>query len=67
MRDRTNAMSELKTLLKARKPLYAQAAHVVDTSSMSLDEAVNRVLAAANRSETPKKNPKDIVKERGAS
>jgi XRE family aerobic/anaerobic benzoate catabolism transcriptional regulator len=47
MRDRTNAMSELKSLLRARKPLYAQAAHVIDTSSVTLDEAVSRVLAAA--------------------
>jgi XRE family transcriptional regulator, aerobic/anaerobic benzoate catabolism transcriptional regulator len=72
MRDRTNAMSELKTLLLARKPLYAQAAHVVDTSNVSLDEAVNQVLAAANppvtpKTNLPKNNLKDTVKERGAS
>ena len=46
MRDRTDAMSELKSLLRARKDLYAQAAHAVDTSSMPLDEAVERVVKA---------------------
>jgi XRE family aerobic/anaerobic benzoate catabolism transcriptional regulator len=46
MRGRANAMSELKALLRARNPLYAQAAHVIDTSSMSLDDAVDRVVAS---------------------
>jgi XRE family aerobic/anaerobic benzoate catabolism transcriptional regulator len=46
MRGRTNAMSELKSLLGARKALYAQAAHVVDTSSAALDVTVERVLKA---------------------
>ena len=52
MRGRANAMSELETLLRARKALYAQAAHVVDTSSMSLDEAVDRVVATASARDT---------------
>jgi hypothetical protein len=39
-------MSELKSLLGARKALYAQAAHVVDTSSAALDVTVERVLKA---------------------
>jgi XRE family transcriptional regulator, aerobic/anaerobic benzoate catabolism transcriptional regulator len=46
MRGRTNAMSELKALLRERKPLYAQAAHMVDTSNVVLDETVERVLKA---------------------
>jgi XRE family aerobic/anaerobic benzoate catabolism transcriptional regulator len=46
MRGRTNAMSELKALLRERKPLYAQAAHVVDTSNATLEETVERVLRA---------------------
>ena len=45
MKNRANAMSELKTLLRARKPLYAQASHVVDTSSLTLDQAVKRILS----------------------
>jgi XRE family aerobic/anaerobic benzoate catabolism transcriptional regulator len=47
MQNRANAMNELKALLRSRKPLYAQAAHVVDTSTVTLDDAVDRVLAAA--------------------
>jgi XRE family aerobic/anaerobic benzoate catabolism transcriptional regulator len=46
MRGRTNAMSELKSLLRLRKPLYSQAAQTVDTSNMPLDETVERVLKA---------------------
>jgi XRE family aerobic/anaerobic benzoate catabolism transcriptional regulator len=46
MRGRTNAMSELKALLRARKPLYSQAALTVDTSNVALDETVERVLKA---------------------
>jgi XRE family transcriptional regulator, aerobic/anaerobic benzoate catabolism transcriptional regulator len=46
MRGRTNAMSELKALLRERKPLYAQAAHIIDTSNAELGETVERVLKA---------------------
>jgi XRE family aerobic/anaerobic benzoate catabolism transcriptional regulator len=49
MRGRANAMSELKALLRSRKPLYEQAAHVVDTSSMSLDEAARQVIARTKK------------------
>jgi hypothetical protein len=40
-------MTELQALLRARKPLYAQADHVVDTSSVGLEDATRRVLAIA--------------------
>ncbi len=66
MRGRTNAMSELKALLKERAPLYAQAAHMVDTSSAALDETVERVLKAvkaAGRS----KGTRASTKEDGAA
>jgi XRE family aerobic/anaerobic benzoate catabolism transcriptional regulator len=46
MRDRANAMSELKALLAAREHLYAKAAHAVDTSAVALDEAVERAVQA---------------------
>ena len=46
MKNRANAMSELKALLRERKPLYAQATHIVDTSSLALEETVDRVLDA---------------------
>ncbi len=50
MNNRANAMSELKSLLRARKPLYALADHVVDTSSSSLDDAAARVVSAVAES-----------------
>ena len=50
MRGRTNAMSELKALLVKRTPLYAQASHTIDTSSIALDETVERVLKAVKAS-----------------
>lgn len=46
MRDRANAMSELKAILKARRPLYALADHAIDTSTTSLDEAAGRVVSS---------------------
>ncbi len=46
MRNRANAMSELKALLRTRKPLYSLADHVVDTSSTSFEEATGRVVTA---------------------
>jgi len=47
MKNRANAMTELQALLRTRKPLYAQADHVVDTSSVGLEGATRRVLAIA--------------------
>ena len=46
MRNRANAMSELKALLRSRRPLYALADHVVDTSSATFEEAATRIVAA---------------------
>ena len=46
MRNRANAMSELKSLLKTRRPLYGLADHVVDTSSTNFDEAATRIVIA---------------------
>jgi XRE family aerobic/anaerobic benzoate catabolism transcriptional regulator len=46
MRNRANAMSELKALLRARKALYSQAEHTIDTSSLTLEEATRRVVTA---------------------
>ncbi len=46
MRDRGNAMNELRTLLKKRTPLYAQADHVVDTSGKDILEAARSVIDA---------------------
>ncbi len=46
MRNRQSAMAELKALLRARKPLYSLAAHVVDTSSASIETAAERIVDA---------------------
>jgi XRE family aerobic/anaerobic benzoate catabolism transcriptional regulator len=46
MRNRANAMSELKALLRSRRPLYALADHVVDTSSATFEEAAARIVAS---------------------
>ena len=47
MKDRSNAMNELRALLRKRTPLYAQADHVVETSGMDVEEAARHVLAVA--------------------
>ncbi len=46
MTNRANAMAELKALLSERRPLYARADHVVDTSRTTLAEAADLVVAA---------------------
>jgi len=43
MKDRPAAMTELKNLLKARKPLYSMADHLIDTSGLTLDDGVERL------------------------
>ncbi len=65
MKDRPLAMNELRALLKARKPLYAQAAHTVDTSSMTLQEAVEEVARIARKDERSRKGRH--VRARGAA
>jgi len=44
MRDRKNAMNELRGLMKKRTPLYAQADHVVDTSGDGAEDVARRVV-----------------------
>ena len=46
MADHPQAMGELRRLLAAREPLYAEAAVVVETSGRGADEVVAAVLAA---------------------
>ena len=40
MADHPQAMAELRRLLAAREPLYAEAAHTIDTSGQTLDGVV---------------------------
>jgi len=47
MADHPQAMSDLRALLAAREPLYAAAAHTVDTSGHSVDAVVDRIAALA--------------------
>jgi hypothetical protein len=47
MRNRANAMAEMKALLKARKSLYMLADTVVDTSTASLEQAAARIVGTA--------------------
>ena len=44
MANRSGAMNELRALLRARRPLYERAAHVVDTSTLGLDRAIDQVV-----------------------
>jgi XRE family aerobic/anaerobic benzoate catabolism transcriptional regulator len=43
MADNPEAMGELRRLLAGREPLYSQAAHVVDTSRLGVDGAVDAI------------------------
>src|SRR4029079_7909492 len=43
MADHPEAMAELRRLLAARRPLYAEAAHTVETSGADMDEVVRRI------------------------
>jgi XRE family aerobic/anaerobic benzoate catabolism transcriptional regulator len=48
MANRTSAMSELRSILSQRAPLYAEAEQTIDTSSVRVAEAV-KIIAAAVR------------------
>ena len=50
--DRPEAMAELRRVLVAREPLYARAAHSVDTSRLGVDgavRAIEKLVLAARR------------------
>src|SRR5437868_15149884 len=46
MADDRSAMTELRTILRSREPLYARAAAVVDTAGLSVDNAAARLIEA---------------------
>jgi XRE family aerobic/anaerobic benzoate catabolism transcriptional regulator len=46
MADDRSAMSELRTILVSREPLYARASAVVDTAGLSVDDAAARLIDA---------------------
>jgi len=41
--EHPQARAEFRRLLAVREPLYAQAAHALDTSHLSVDEAVKAI------------------------
>ena len=51
MANRTSGMTELRSILSLRGPLYAEAAQTIDTSSARLSEAVRMIAAAVNQKE----------------
>jgi XRE family aerobic/anaerobic benzoate catabolism transcriptional regulator len=48
MADNPDAMAELRAILTARRPLYAQAEVTIDTSKMKPNEAARAIAAHAN-------------------
>jgi XRE family transcriptional regulator, aerobic/anaerobic benzoate catabolism transcriptional regulator len=53
MRGRENAMNELRALMKKRTPLYAQADHVVETASESVEQIAKQVVDLAEGQGSP--------------
>jgi len=47
MADRSDAMAELGAILRARRALYERAEHIVDTSSLGLERAVDAIVRIA--------------------
>jgi XRE family aerobic/anaerobic benzoate catabolism transcriptional regulator len=47
MSSRSDAMEELRAILRARRALYEQADHVVDTSALGLERSVDAVVRIA--------------------
>jgi XRE family aerobic/anaerobic benzoate catabolism transcriptional regulator len=52
MKNRANAMAELKSLLRERRPLYAKAHVIIQTSGTPTMEVVDRVVDAAYEGKT---------------
>jgi len=44
MADRSDAMSELRSILRARRALYERAHHTVDTSGLGLERSIDAVV-----------------------
>jgi XRE family aerobic/anaerobic benzoate catabolism transcriptional regulator len=49
MANRTHAMKELRGLLRARRALYEQADHVIDTSTLGLERSIAELCKIARR------------------
>jgi XRE family aerobic/anaerobic benzoate catabolism transcriptional regulator len=53
MANRTSAMTELRSILSQRAPLYAEAAQTIDTSAIRVTEAVRMISATLRQKEEP--------------
>jgi len=51
MANRTSAMTELRSILSLRAPLYSEAAQTIDTSSVRVSEAVRLISATLRHKE----------------
>ena len=47
MRGHEDALGELKRLLQSREPLYAQADCIIDTDQLTIEQAVQQLIAFA--------------------
>ena len=50
MAGRINPLGELRNILDTREPLYAEADHCVETSSLSLEQVMGEVTELAQQS-----------------
>ena len=51
MANRTSAMTELRSILSLRAPLYSEAAQTIDTSSIRVTEAVKQISSVLRQKE----------------
>jgi hypothetical protein len=51
MADHPQAMADLRGLLASRDPLYAAAAHTVDTSGRGVDDVLEEIVGLLQRLE----------------
>jgi XRE family aerobic/anaerobic benzoate catabolism transcriptional regulator len=66
MRNRANAMAELKALLRDRRPLYGLSDHVVDTSNATFEAAAGRIVEAITQAENKTKSSRMPERSEGA-
>ena len=57
MAARSDAMTELKSILAARAPLYARADHTVETSGATLERVTDRVASVIEPQGLPRRSP----------
>ena len=53
MANRRSAMTDLRSILSIRAPLYSEAAQTIDTSSTAIRSAARQVAAVVRKTETP--------------